>query len=80
MGIHYNSEESQEGGAGGADLLDYVLNKEVLAVDSEGYVARLDGPGLGIEIDEDKVREAAERGHQWRDREWFLPDGTPTTW
>ena len=74
MGIHYNAEE------GGADLLDYLLDPSVLDVDADGCVARLDGPGLGVEIDEEKVRAAAERGHDWRDREWRLMDGTPTTW
>eukprot|EP01047_Picozoa_sp_COSAG01_P022641 COSAG01_NODE_1351_length_10617_cov_4.243392_8_plen_54_part_00 len=36
--------------------------------------------GLGVEIDEAAVRRAAAAGHSWRDREWCLPDGTPTTW
>jgi hypothetical protein len=36
--------------------------------------------GLGVEIDEAAVRRAAAAGHSWRDREWRLPDGTPTTW
>lgn len=72
LGIHYNVE-------GGADLLDYVVNKEAFAV-RDGHIARLDGPGLGVEIDEAKVRAMAKVGHSWQDREWALPDGTPTTW
>ena len=76
IGIHYNAE----GAEGGGELLDYLVNPGVLDVDADGYVARLDGPGLGVEIDEAKVRAAAERGHDWRDREWTLPDGSPTTW
>ena len=75
VGIHYNSE-----GGAGFGLLAYVKNKEAFDVDAEGYVGLLRGPGLGIVIDEDKVREAAAVGHTWRDREWALPDGTPTTW
>ena len=49
-------------------------------VDAEGYVATLAGPGLGVDIDEAAVRAAAVAGHAWADREWTLPDGTPTTW
>eukprot|EP00041_Stephanoeca_diplocostata_P023376 m.572887 g.572887 ORF g.572887 m.572887 type:complete len:568 (-) comp22276_c0_seq2:2702-4405(-) len=73
MGIHYNEE-------GGVDLLDYVVNKSALEVDSEGFMHLLDKPGLGIEIDEDKVRAMAAKGHAWRDREWTLTDSCPTTW
>ena len=75
LGIHYNSE-----GGAGYGLLDYVENKACFDVDAEGYVALLSGPGLGVVIDEAKVRAAAKVGHAWRDREWTLRDGTPTTW
>ena len=81
MGIHYNSE--QGGGEGGGEpvgLLSYVLNKEDLRVGRDGCIARLDGPGLGIVVDEERVRREAATGHAWRDREWCLADGTPTTW
>eukprot|EP00051_Salpingoeca_urceolata_P015933 m.208811 g.208811 ORF g.208811 m.208811 type:complete len:396 (-) comp18541_c0_seq7:37-1224(-) len=73
MGIHYNVE-------GSTDLLDYVINKEDFAVDGEGYMPVLCKPGLGVEIDEAKVRTAAQAGHGWKDREWVLDDGAPTTW
>jgi galactonate dehydratase len=62
------------------DLLDYVSNKSAFDVDAQGYLSLPMGPGLGIEIDEVKVREMAKLGHGWRDREWVLEDGTPTTW
>ena len=75
MGIHYNSENGE-----GYGLLSYVKNPEVFNVDVDGFVRRLDGPGLGIEIDEKRVRAAARQGHRWKDREWELKDGTPTTW
>lgn len=75
LGIHYNSE-----GGRPVELLDYVRNKEVFEVDADGRVALPSGPGLGIEIDEEKVRAMAAEGHAWRDREWELPDGCPTTW
>lgn len=73
IGIHYNQE-------GGADLLDYITNREVFAVDGEGYMALPTLPGLGLEIDEQAVRSAAKRGHSWRDRVWLLNDGAPTKW
>ena len=73
MGIHYNVD-------GGADLLDYVKNKEALQVDEEGFVRVLSGYGLGIVIDEDKVRSAAVSAHKWCEPQWTLKDGSPTTW
>ena len=60
--------------------LDYVINKDDFEVDAEGYLALLPKPGLGIVVDEAAVRKAAASGHDWKDREWELPDGTPTTW
>ena len=76
LGIHYNSE----GESAGEPLLGYLNNPEVFDVDVDGYVQLLSGPGLGVDINEAAVRNAAKRGHQWRDREWVLQDGTPTTW
>eukprot|EP00295_Goniomonas_pacifica_P001015 CAMPEP_0175805204 /NCGR_PEP_ID=MMETSP0107_2-20121207/530_1 /TAXON_ID=195067 ORGANISM="Goniomonas pacifica, Strain CCMP1869" /NCGR_SAMPLE_ID=MMETSP0107_2 /ASSEMBLY_ACC=CAM_ASM_000203 /LENGTH=342 /DNA_ID=CAMNT_0017116607 /DNA_START=1 /DNA_END=1029 /DNA_ORIENTATION=- len=73
MGIHYNQE-------GATDLLDYLENKDALTVGPDGCVARLDGPGLGLVMNEDAIRRAAAKGHDWQDREWVLADGTPTTW
>eukprot|EP01059_Diplonema_ambulator_P026659 TRINITY_DN4404_c0_g1_i1.p1 TRINITY_DN4404_c0_g1~~TRINITY_DN4404_c0_g1_i1.p1 ORF type:complete len:390 (+),score=105.28 TRINITY_DN4404_c0_g1_i1:512-1681(+) len=72
IGIHYNKE-------GGQDLLDYVKNKSDFDI-TDGYMNLLGKPGLGVEIDEERVREAAKKGHNWADREWTLPDGAPTTW
>ena len=46
----------------------------------EVYVNRLPGPGLGIEIDENKVREKAAVGHQWRNPVLRNVDGTVTEW
>jgi galactonate dehydratase len=68
--IHYNQ---------GADLLDYVVNKEVFAV-KDGYVAIPDRPGLGVEIDEERVRKAAIEGHDYRTGSYRLEDGTVAEW
>lgn len=70
LGIHYNE---------GSDLLDYLADPTVFHY-QEGYVARLTGPGLGIEIDEAKVREMAAIGHQWHSPVWRNADGSVTEW
>ena len=70
MGIHYNE---------GADLLDYVLNPEVFKV-KDGYIDRPALPGLGIQIDEKKVREMARVGHDWKNPIWRNEDGSLTEW
>ena len=70
LGIHYNQ---------GSDLLDYLSDPTVFRY-SDGYVARLDAPGLGIEIDEAKVREMAQTGHRWRNPVWRTPDGSVAEW
>jgi galactonate dehydratase len=70
MGIHYNE---------GADLLDYLVDPTVFAV-QDGCVALLEAPGLGIEVDEERVREMAKTGHSWRNPIWRNPDGSVTEW
>ena len=37
-------------------------------------------PGLGIEIDEDTVRDAARQGHRWRNPIWRHGDGSVAEW
>jgi galactonate dehydratase len=70
LGIHYNQ---------GSDLLDYLADPSVFHY-RDGYVARLTRPGLGIEIDEAKVREAAKTGHRWRNPVWRTDDGVVAEW
>ena len=70
MGIHYNA---------GADLLDYVQNPSVFAV-RDGHMQVPTGPGLGVIIDEERVRRAAAAGHRWRNPVWRLGDGTVAEW
>lgn len=45
-----------------------------------GYARVPEGPGLGIEVDEEKVREAARAGHDWRNPVWRNDDGTVAEW
>jgi galactonate dehydratase len=70
LGIHYNQ---------GNDLLDYIKNPEVFDY-ADGYVKIPDGPGLGIEVDEDYVREQAAVGHRWRNPVWRHADGSFAEW
>lgn len=71
LGIHYN-------GAGN-DLLDYLVDPAVFAYEN-GMVAIPAGPGLGIEVNEAKVIEAAETGHRWRNPLWRHADGSVAEW
>lgn len=70
LGIHYNK---------GSDLLDYLKDPQVFQYD-KGYVAKLTKPGLGIEIDEEKVKEMAKIGHQWKNPVWRTRDGVVAEW
>lgn len=60
-------------------LLEYLVDPSIFAY-QHGYVPRLVGPGLGIEIDAAAVERAAEIGHHWRNPVWRLPDGGRTEW
>jgi galactonate dehydratase len=70
MGIHYNT---------GADLLDYLVDPSVFEM-RDGFVPILRGPGLGIEVDEEKVRRMAAEGHDWHNPVWRNADGSVTEW
>ncbi|MGP3958040.1 galactonate dehydratase [Nonomuraea sp. 3N208] len=63
----------------GNDLLDYLVDPAVFAF-SDGYVDRPVAPGLGISVDEDAVRRAAELGHRWRNAVWRHADGSFAEW
>lgn len=71
LGIHYNDREH--------DLLTYVTDASVFDV-TDGHVAVPMGAGLGIIIDEDKVRQAARDGHRWRNPAWRGADGGLREW
>jgi galactonate dehydratase len=70
LGIHYNV---------GHDLLTFVRNPEVLtAVDGDLPIP--EGPGLGVVVDEDGVREADKARHRWRNPVWRHRDGSFAEW
>ena len=70
LGIHYNVAN---------DLLDYITEPGTFAY-SAGYVTIPTGPGLGIDVNEDYVRERALEGHRWRNPVWRHADGSVAEW
>jgi len=70
LNIHYNEK---------SDLLDYLADPTVFTY-RNGVVKIPDGPGLGISIDEEKVRQAAAIGHNWHNPVWRNSDGTVAEW
>lgn len=45
-----------------------------------GHVAVPTGPGAGVEIDEERVREAAREAWMWHSPVWRNDDGTVAEW
>ncbi|MDA8439231.1 MAG: galactonate dehydratase [Propionibacterium sp.] len=70
LGIHYNQAN---------DLLDYLTDPSVFDY-HDGVVTIPGGPGLGIEINEEYVREQAAIGHRWRNPVWRHADGSVAEW
>jgi galactonate dehydratase len=70
LGIHYNQ---------GSDVLDYLTDPNVFKY-QDGFVPLLTAPGLGIEINEEKVREMTKVGHNWKSPVWRNVDGSVTEW
>ncbi|KAJ3477423.1 hypothetical protein NLG97_g8843 [Lecanicillium saksenae] len=71
LGIHYN--------VGGYDLLSYIKNPEIWDVEN-GYVNLMTGPGLGIEIDEERVLEASKNAEPWVSPGFTGPGGEIREW
>jgi galactonate dehydratase len=70
MGIHYNQ---------GAELLDFVTNKDDFRIEN-GFINPLRKPGLGVEIDEERVIEASKNAPDWRNPVWRHADGSVAEW
>ena len=73
IGMHYNTE------AGEYDLASYVTDPSVFAV-KDGYVGILTGPGLGIDINEDVVREVSKTTTPWELKGFVGPDAGIREW
>ncbi|POG54324.1 galactonate dehydratase [Haloferax marisrubri] len=70
LDIHYNESN---------DVLDYLEDPSVFDYD-DGYVDLPDGPGLGVDIDIDYVRERAEIDVDWHNPVWRHDDGGVAEW
>ncbi|MET0474744.1 MAG: galactonate dehydratase [Mycobacterium sp.] len=70
LGIQYNTTN---------DLLDYLVDPSVFTY-RDGFVTIPNGPGLGIEINEEYVAERAAEGHRWRNPLWRHADGSVAEW
>lgn len=70
LGIHYNKTN---------DLLDYIKDASVFNYDN-GYVTIPDGPGLGIEMNEEYIRKQSEISHNWKNPVWKHKDGSIAEW
>ena len=70
LNIHYNET---------SDVLDYLADPSVFEY-HDGYVELPDGPGLGIEVDEEYVREQAQSEVDWHNPVWRHDDGSVAEW
>ena len=70
LGIHYNQDY---------DLLDFVQNKEIFHYE-DGFAEIPNSPGLGIQIDEDKVKEVSSNKITFVNPSWKNNDGTMAEW
>ena len=70
LNIHYNETR---------DVLDYLEDGAVFEY-NDGYVSVPEGPGLGIEINEEYVREQAEKTVDWHNPVWRHEDGSVAEW
>ncbi|EXJ65466.1 galactonate dehydratase [Cladophialophora yegresii CBS 114405] len=71
LGMHYNNT--------GQDLATYISNPDVWAV-KDGYIDILTGPGLGIEVDEVRVRELSKNAKAWTIPTFEGPGGELREW
>jgi galactonate dehydratase len=70
LGIQYNQSN---------DLLEYLVDPGVFKFE-KGFVNIPSGPGLGIEINEEKVAAMAKIGHNWRNPLWRHEDNSVAEW
>ena len=59
--------------------MNFLKNKEVFNFNC-GFVQIPEGPGLGVEVDEDFVKEQDKNRHNWKNPMWRTYDGTPIEW
>ena len=70
LGIHYNK---------GGDLLDYLKDPSIYKY-KDGFLDAVTGPGLGVDVNEDFLREASKDAPTWKNPIWRNYDGTIAEW
>ncbi len=70
LDIHYNET---------SDVLDYLADPDVFDYE-DGSVDIPDGPGLGVEIDEEYVKRQSEEPVDWHNPVWTHDDGSVAEW
>ncbi|RDZ39504.1 galactonate dehydratase [Haloferax sp. Atlit-4N] len=70
LNIHYNET---------MDVLDYLEDPSIFEY-ADGYVEIPSAPGLGVEIDESAVRDAAVDDLRWHAPTWEHDDGSYAEW
>ena len=70
LGIHYHE---------GFDLLDLVNNQEIFEY-TDGFVDIPTGPGLGIDLNVEFIKEISQEGLIWTNPKWKHYDGTIAEW
>ncbi|MCY3979936.1 MAG: galactonate dehydratase [Chloroflexi bacterium] len=70
LGLHYNTS---------ADLLDYLVDPSVFHYEN-GFVILPTAPGLGIELNEEKIRAASDHRLRWRNPSLRRKDGSVGEW
>lgn len=75
IGMHYNKIAS----GGKYDLLSYVTDPKVFDI-KNGYIEAFTKPGLGIEVNEDLIRQVSKDEQAWRNPLFVGPDGGIREW
>lgn len=70
LGIHYNK---------GGELMDYIKNPSIYQYD-KGYIQLIKGAGLGVEVNEEFLKERSVNAPTWKNPIWRNYDGTVAEW
>lgn len=63
----------------GQEVSNYLKDTSVFQY-KDGFVPLLKGPGLGLEVDEDAVRQLSDPNLEWKNPVFRLDDGCVTEW
>lgn len=60
-------------------MLDYITNPEIYRY-KEGFIELVKEPGLGVRMNEEKIKAAAKNCQTWKNPIWRNYDGTVAEW